>query len=89
MTEEGCRFPSTSRTDPMSTRAIVKPTPMPIASAIDSRIGFFDANASARPRITQLTTMRAMKAAISWCAAGSSACRVKSATVTKVAITTT
>ncbi len=62
---------------------------MPSASAIESSTGLLDANASARPRMTQLTTMSEMKAAISWCAAGRSACSEKSATVTKVAMTTT
>ena len=45
---------------PIRTMAKVKPRPIPKPSMIESQSPFFDANASARPRMMQLTTMSGM-----------------------------
>ena len=42
----------------MQVRPSVNPSPIPIPSNTDGRTGFFDAYASARPRMIQLTTIR-------------------------------
>ena len=52
--------PIISRTAPSRVRAMVKPNPMPMPSQMLARGLFLQAKASARPRITQLTTMSGM-----------------------------
>jgi hypothetical protein len=54
-------LPATSRIDATITRAMVNPRPMPMPSARDSQGELRAANASARPRMMQLTTIRGMK----------------------------
>ena len=39
----------------------VKPRPMPTPSSIESKAEFFEAKASARPRMMQFTTISGMK----------------------------
>ena len=50
--------PNSSRTLARATSAPMKPTLIPSVSRMDGRTGFLDANASWRPRMMQLTTMR-------------------------------
>ena len=52
--------PKSSRTAPIQTRAKVNPRPMPAPSNAEMIGLFFIANASARPKITQFTTIRGM-----------------------------
>ena len=49
--------PINSRTRPITVRAIVKPSPIPIPSKNESTGEFLEANASALPRMIQLTTI--------------------------------
>lgn len=49
--------PSISLRKEIIIRAIVKPKPIPSASAAESNTEFLDANASARPKIIQFTTI--------------------------------
>ena len=53
--------PSSSRVAPSRVSPKVKPKPMPMPSKILAMGPFFAANASARPRMMQFTTMRGMK----------------------------
>ena len=53
-------LPSASRTAPSRVSDSVKPNPMPIPSSAESATLFFEANASARPRMMQLTTISGM-----------------------------
>ncbi len=55
-------LPNTSRTTPRHNSENVNPMPIPTASSTDLPTVFFDENASARPRIRQLTTISEMKA---------------------------
>ena len=73
---------------PIMAIASVKPSAIPVASASAGQIRFFEANASWRPRIRQLTTINEMKAPSCLCASGISAARMKSTEVTKVAMIT-
>jgi len=50
-----------TRTADSAAREQVKPSPMPNPSAMEGRIPFLEANASARPRTMQLTTIRGIK----------------------------
>jgi hypothetical protein len=50
-------LPMSSRMEPISIRASVKPNPMPMPSMAEASTPFFEANASARARMMQLTTM--------------------------------
>lgn len=49
--------PSSSLTAPMRSSAAVKPTPMPRPSTAEAATEFLQANASALPRMMQLTTI--------------------------------
>ena len=68
--------------------ASVKPIPMPMPSAIDSQTLFLLANASARPRIMQFTTINGMNMPRALCNSCANAFIIRSTTVTKVAIIT-
>ena len=52
--------PRSSRKEPMSARATVNPSPIPIPSNADRTGPFFMAYASARPRMIQFTTISGM-----------------------------
>ena len=52
--------PMISRTRPMTVIAAVKPKPMPMPSKNDGIMPFFEAYASARPKMMQLTTISGM-----------------------------
>ena len=54
-------LPKNSRMMPMIVRATVKPSPVATPSTALSRTGFLLANASARPKMIQLTTMSGKK----------------------------
>ena len=54
-------FPSNSLTKPRTVRAKVKPIPIPMASTAEAVRLFFEAKASARPKMRQFTTIRGMK----------------------------
>ena len=54
-------LPRISRTAPITVSASVKPRPMPTPSRIESSGEFFEAKASARPRMMQFTTISGMK----------------------------
>jgi hypothetical protein len=54
--------PRISRTAPSRKSPKVKPAPIPAAFTIAASGGFFEACASARPRMMQLTTISWMKA---------------------------
>lgn len=54
-------LPKTSRMEPNTRRDSVKPSPIPNPSAKESMRGFFEAKASALPRMMQLTTIRGIK----------------------------
>ncbi len=60
-------LPRTSRTTPMKNSAKVNPTPMPRPSMMARPGLFLEAKASARPRIRQFTTIRAMNAPSARC----------------------
>jgi len=60
-TEKRVPLPRSSRMPPRTARERVKPIPIPKPSAKARRMGFFDAKASARPRMTQFTTISGMK----------------------------
>src|SRR5574341_652858 len=62
LTPRNVPLPSTSRTEPMISRVITNPIPMPTASSTERPTGFFPAKASWRPRMMQFTTIRATKA---------------------------
>ena len=49
-----------------SATASVKPTPAPSPSSAELTTPFLDANASARPRMMQLTTISGMKMPSAW-----------------------
>ena len=53
--------PNISRTAPSNVSAIAKPIPIPIPSKILAIGEFLQANASARPRMIQFTTIKGMK----------------------------
>ena len=53
--------PVNSRSAAITASAIVNPIPMPTPSAALLRTPFLEANASARPRMMQFTTMSGMK----------------------------
>ena len=80
--------PMISRTDAMRARAKVKPMPVPSPSARESTTPFLHANASARPRMMQFTTMRGMKMPSDSESAGRYACMSRSTAVTNVAMIT-
>ena len=67
---------------------MVNPSPMPKASTMDSHVVFFDANASALPRIIQFTTIKGTKIPSAACSAGANACIERSIIVTNDASTT-
>ena len=77
-----------SRTAATSARASVKPIPEPRPSANESTMPLRLANASARPRITQFTTMRGMKMPSEAERSGRYACISRSTAVTNVAMIT-
>ena len=79
-------LPSTSRGIPISSSAIVKPTPLPTASSTDSPTVLRDANASWRPSTTQFVTMSAMYAPSDLCTSGTMASSDRSATPRNVAM---
>ena len=54
-------LPNISRTEPMTVSDRVKPRPMPMPSSTESNALFFEAKASARPRMMQFTTISGMK----------------------------
>jgi hypothetical protein len=54
-------LPRISRTAPTAVRESVKPKPIPTPSSTESSGVFFEAKASARPRIMQFTTISGMK----------------------------
>lgn len=86
LTPRNVPLPSTSRTEPMMSSAIMNPMPMPTASSTDRPTGFLPAKASWRPRMMQFTTMSATKAPSALWMSGTSACSANSAIVTKVAM---
>ena len=53
-------LPKSSRKIPSIVSPSVKPNPMPIPSQADAKGVFFAAKDSARPRMTQFTTIRGM-----------------------------
>ena len=66
-TPKNAPAPKSSRSAPRQKSAKVKPRPMPNPFAIETPIGFFDANASARPRMMQFTTISEMNAPSARC----------------------
>ena len=70
-------------------RAKVHPSPMPRPSANESDIPCWNAKASARAKIMQLTTMSGMKMPSTSWRPGTNAAMIKSTVVTNVAMTTT
>ena len=70
----------------MSRCAPITPAPVPIAPRADPPPGRWPAHASCRPRMMQLTTMRAMKAPSARWISGTTAARIRSAIVTNVAM---
>ena len=81
--------PRSSRTPLSRRRMIVKPAAVPRASSSDRATLFREANASARPRMMQLTTMSATKGPSCLWTTGTAASRSRSASVTKVAMIST
>jgi hypothetical protein len=59
---------------------------VPRASRAERPTGRFEAKASCRPRIMQFTTIRAMKAPSALWISGTTALRIRSTRVTKVAM---
>ena len=82
-------LPRISRGAPISSRATMKPALVPTASSTARPTGCLDANASCRPRMMQLTTMRATKAPSCRWMSGTIASSIMSATVTNVAMMST
>ncbi len=54
-------LPNISLTAPNKVKAMVNPIPIPNASTIEDNKSFLEANASARPKIKQFTTINGMK----------------------------
>ena len=79
--------PSTSRTEPITTRVPVKPRPMPRPSSAERPMLFLEANISARPRMMQFTTMSGRKMPSAESSAGTNAFTSICSTVTNVAMT--
>ena len=80
--------PTISRTAAMRARESVKPMPLPRPSARESTTPFFEANASARPRMMQFTTISGMKMPSEAERSGRYACIKRSMAVTNVAMMT-
>ena len=79
-------LPKISLTDPKMVKAIVNPNPIPIASIIEESKLFFDANASALPKIIQLTTINGMNIPNCSYKKGTNASKIISTIVTNDAI---
>ena len=80
--------PAISRIAAISASASVKPMPVPSPSASESITPFLQANASARPRMMQFTTISGMKMPSDSESAGRYACISRSTAVTNVATIT-
>ncbi len=81
--------PNSSRTMPSNVRATVNPRPMPTPSIMLSKAPCLQAKASARPKITQFTTMSGIYSPSEAFTAGRYAAKHICSTVTNEAITTT
>ena len=82
-------LPRISRTAEIRESATVNPSPIPRPSTADLTTPFLDAKASALARIIQLTTISGMKRPSDAESDGMYALRIRSTTVTNVAIITT
>ncbi len=80
--------PSSSRTEPNIASPRVKPSPMPMPSAMDRNMLFLEAKASARPRMMQLTTISGINSPRFLCSSGAKPAITRSTIVTNVAMMT-
>ena len=80
--------PRSSLMKPITVRAHVNPAPIASPSTTEARGGFFEANASARARMMQLTTISGIKSPRDADIAGKNALRRSSTAVTKPEMTT-
>ena len=80
--------PKISRTEPKNINASVKPKPIPTPSKAEANTPFFDAKASARARMIQLTTINGINIPSDLLSSGANPFIKNSITVTKPAITT-
>jgi len=82
------RLPKISLNDPSINKAMENPRPIPNPSSMDETTACFEANASARPRTIQFTTINGIKRPSCSCRSGRYPAITKSTTVTKDAIIT-